>query len=123
MEEDISSSEIPMDHRFSEEKKISLSERNKSVIVTEIRETSHGDDVEFDLDPRLPEPNKKMGPVEDTLSILVDENDPAKVLQIGSRLDSTLRASLVNFLKITWMFLRGAPQIWLELIKRSCVII
>lgn len=36
-------------------------------------ESSGMKDVEFDLDPRLSEVDKKMGPAEDTLSILVDK--------------------------------------------------
>ena len=46
------------------------------------------DDVrDVDLDPRLPETLQKVGPAEDTVGILVDENDATKVLFIGVRLD------------------------------------
>lgn len=48
--------------------------------MIKVDESSSNDGVEFDLNPRLPEVDKKMGPVKDTLLILVDENDSSKVL-------------------------------------------
>lgn len=40
-----------------------------------------------------------MGPAEDTVSILIDEMDSSKVLQIGVRLEPNFRARLVTFLR------------------------
>ncbi|XP_074356266.1 uncharacterized protein LOC141695965 [Apium graveolens] len=51
-----------------------------------------------DLDPRIPMPTEKMGPAEDTIEILVDEQDPSKVLRIGSQLASKLKEGLSIFL-------------------------
>lgn len=67
--------------------------------MNEVGESSFNGNVEFDLNPRLPEVDKKVGSVKDTISIFVDENDSTKTLQIGSRLSPALRASLVHFLK------------------------
>ncbi|XP_074371492.1 uncharacterized protein LOC141712443 [Apium graveolens] len=55
-------------------------------------------DFDFDLDPRIPMPAEKTGPTEDTISILVDKNNPSKVLKVGSRLDDEMRGSLTRFL-------------------------
>lgn len=40
-----------------------------------------------------------MGLIEDTLSIIMDENDCSKVLHIGTRLEPELRARMIEFLK------------------------
>lgn len=69
--------------------------KDEPIVVTEVGESSSNGEVEFGLDPRLPETDKKMGPVEDTLLILVDEIHSSKVLQIGLKLSPTLRASLI----------------------------
>ncbi|XP_017227902.2 uncharacterized protein LOC108203469 [Daucus carota subsp. sativus] len=49
---------------------------------------------DVDLDPRLPETLQKVGPAEDTVGILVDENDATKVLFIGIRLDNLMRKKM-----------------------------
>lgn len=72
---------------------------DNEVVITEVGESSDLEDVEADLDPRLPELKKKIGPVEGTTPILVDENDHSKVLQVGSLLEATLRGRLIGFLK------------------------
>ncbi|KAK1363262.1 hypothetical protein POM88_038823 [Heracleum sosnowskyi] len=76
-----------------------LPRKDEVVSVQEVGESSGITDVEFDLDPRLPENDKKIAPAEDTLSILMEEVDPPKILQIGARLESSLRARLFEFLK------------------------
>ncbi|XP_074359604.1 uncharacterized protein LOC141699604 [Apium graveolens] len=53
---------------------------------------------QLDLDPRIPMPTEKMGPVEDTIEIPVDEKDPSKVLRIGSQLAPRLKEGLSIFL-------------------------
>ncbi|XP_017217112.1 uncharacterized protein LOC108194669 [Daucus carota subsp. sativus] len=71
-------------------------ESSKSADTTDELE----DDVrDVDLDPRLPETLQKVGPVEDTVGILVDENDASKVLFIGVRLDNLMRKKMVEFLR------------------------
>lgn len=69
------------------------------ISIREVGESSGTKGVGCDLDPRFPEADKKMGPAEDTVSILVDTSDSSKVLQIGARLHADLRARLVAFLK------------------------
>lgn len=64
-------------------------------MITEIGESSGSKEDEIDLDPRLPETEKKMGPVEDTISIVVDDNDNTRVLHIGSKLGTPLREQLI----------------------------
>lgn len=68
-------------------------------MITEIEESSGSKEDEIDLDPRLPETEKKMEPVEDTISIVVDDNDNTRVLHIGSKLGTPLREQLIMFLK------------------------
>ncbi|XP_074355018.1 uncharacterized protein LOC141693750 [Apium graveolens] len=53
---------------------------------------------DFDLDPRVPMPAEKTGPAEDTISILVEKDDPNKVLKVESQLDDETRGSLTRFL-------------------------
>lgn len=65
----------------------------------EVKEASGKINFEIDLDPRIPEHVERAGAAEDTISILVDANDPSKVLKIGSQLGPALRDRLVFFLK------------------------
>ena len=55
--------------------------------------------VDIDIDPRIPEYVEWAGATEDTISILVDEHDPFRVLKIGSHLNTEIRDALVSFLK------------------------
>ncbi|XP_074328326.1 uncharacterized protein LOC141666231 [Apium graveolens] len=54
-------------------------------------------DFDFDLDPRIPMPTEKPAPTEDTISIPIDEDDPSKVLKVGSHLGYEIRESLTPF--------------------------
>ena len=49
--------------------------------------------------PRLLETLQKVGPADDRVEILVDENDATKVLFIGVRLDDQMRRKMVDFLR------------------------
>ncbi|XP_074374008.1 uncharacterized protein LOC141714387 [Apium graveolens] len=55
-------------------------------------------DFDFDLDPRIPMPAEKTGPAEGTISVLVDKDDPSKVLKVGSQLSYEMREKLIYFL-------------------------
>lgn len=56
-------------------------------------------EFDFYLDPQMPFPFEKTGPVEDTISIQIDHNNPVFFLKIGSQQNSDLRERLNNFLK------------------------
>ena len=69
------------------------------ISIHEEGESSGVKNFEIDLDPRMPEVIRVVGPAEDTIPISVDKEDPAKVLQIGSQLEPELREKLTKFLK------------------------
>lgn len=66
-------------------------------------ESSNGGNLpggyDFDLDPRMPLPVKKIGPAEDTVSIEVDTSFPDRALKIGSQLSPEMFERLSSFLK------------------------
>ncbi|XP_074363199.1 uncharacterized protein LOC141703637 [Apium graveolens] len=68
----------------------------EGLAITEIEKTS---EARADLDPRMPPMVERAGAAEDTIPILVDPNDPSKVLRIGSNLSPDLREDLARFLK------------------------
>lgn len=70
-----------------------------TIVITEVGESSNNKEAEIDLDPRLPELEKKMGPVEDTIYVLVDECDQSRVLQVVSKLEVSFREQLIVFLR------------------------
>ena len=55
--------------------------------------------VDIDIDSRMPEYVERAGAAEDTISIPVDKDDPARILKIGSHLNPETRDALVSFLK------------------------
>ncbi|XP_074374966.1 uncharacterized protein LOC141716663 [Apium graveolens] len=63
----------------------------------EIKEAQLG--VEIDLDPRMPESSEKAGTAGDTVSVMVDDFDPTKELNIGKQLSAELQIALTSFLK------------------------
>ncbi|XP_074337673.1 uncharacterized protein LOC141674871 [Apium graveolens] len=68
----------------------------EGLAITEMEKTS---EARADLDPRMPSMVERAGAVEDTIPILVDPNDPSKVLRIGSNLSPDLREDLARFLR------------------------
>ena len=53
---------------------------------------------DFDLDPRIPLPMEKAGPAEDTISILVDNDNSDEILKIRLQLNAERRKALTEFL-------------------------
>lgn len=107
IEEDIASVHEPRVPHEKERKKELFHDAcmDNKFVITEVSESSDLKNAEVDLDPRLPELEKKMGLVEDTTPILVDENDHSKILQVGSRLEVDLRAT--PLFQSTFPFLKG----------------
>ncbi|XP_074327404.1 uncharacterized protein LOC141665323 [Apium graveolens] len=68
----------------------------EGLAITEMEKTSK---ARADLDPKMPPMVERAGAAEDTIPILVDPNDPSKVLRIGSNLSPDLREDLAHFLK------------------------
>ncbi|XP_074363093.1 uncharacterized protein LOC141703467 [Apium graveolens] len=68
----------------------------EGLAITEMEKTS---EARADLDPRMPPMVERAGAAEDTIPILVDPNDPSKVLRIGSNLSPDLREDLARFLR------------------------
>ncbi|XP_074328488.1 uncharacterized protein LOC141666400 [Apium graveolens] len=71
-------------------------EDTEGLTITEVGESS---EARADLDPRMPPMVERVGAVEDTIPILVDPNDPSKVLRIYSSLSPDLREDLARFLR------------------------
>lgn len=55
--------------------------------------------VDLDLHPFMPDIAERAGTTDDTVSILVDEHEPSKVVKIGSHLGLKMRGPLVEFSK------------------------
>ena len=51
------------------------------------------------IDPRLPDKEATTGPIEDLFELLVDDNEPSKVLKLGQDLSDELREAISAFLK------------------------
>ncbi|XP_074378382.1 uncharacterized protein LOC141719919 [Apium graveolens] len=68
----------------------------EGLTITEMGKSS---EARADLDPRMPPMVERAGAAEDTIPILVDPNDPSKVLRIGSNLSFDLREDLARFLR------------------------
>ena len=75
-----------------------LDEPNSGITITEVGEPSEVK-VDIDIDPRMPEYVERAGATEDTLSIPVDNDDPTRILKIGSHLNPETRDDLVTFFK------------------------
>ncbi|XP_074323212.1 uncharacterized protein LOC141660151 [Apium graveolens] len=71
-------------------------EDTKGLTITEMGKSS---EARADLDPRMPPMVERVGAAEDTILIVVDPNDPFKVLRIGSDLSPDLREDLARFLR------------------------
>lgn len=101
MEEDIASLAESQRYWSSERKKEvpHQMDAKNTIVITEVGESSNNKEAEIDLDPRLPELEKKMGPVEDTIYVLVDECDQSRVLQVVSKLEVSFREQLIVFLR------------------------
>ncbi|PON39612.1 hypothetical protein TorRG33x02_342260, partial [Trema orientale] len=54
-------------------------------------EPPNAESIDCDIDFRIPENEPIMGPVEDLLEIIVDENKPTKVLKIGTKLNGKIK--------------------------------
>ncbi|XP_074337040.1 uncharacterized protein LOC141674218 [Apium graveolens] len=68
----------------------------EGLTITEMEKSS---EARADLDPRMPPMVERAGAAKDTIPILVDPNDPSKVLRIGSNLSLDLREDLARFLR------------------------
>ena len=75
-----------------------LDEPNFGITITEVGEASEVK-VDIDIDPRILEYVERAGAAEDTISIPVDNDDPAQILKTGSHLNPETRDALVSFLK------------------------
>lgn len=53
----------------------------------------------FDIDPRLGEVERDVGPVDELEEVCIDEEDTTKVIKIGKNLEAAIRARLVEFLR------------------------
>ncbi|KAK1388756.1 hypothetical protein POM88_016934 [Heracleum sosnowskyi] len=67
----------------------------------------------LDLDPRTPTPNEKTCPAEDTISILVDTEDPSKILKIGSQNWSQYHVSSSKHISL-WRAVSGERAVTLK---------
>ncbi|KAK1374920.1 hypothetical protein POM88_031113 [Heracleum sosnowskyi] len=70
-----------------------------NLIVTKTGEPSTNRNFDVDLDPRMIPLPDGVGTFEDIISILVDPNDPSKVLKIGANLGPNIIDNLISFLK------------------------
>ena len=75
-----------------------MDEPNSGITITEVGEPRKVK-VDIDIDPRILEYVERAGVAEDTISITVDNNDPTRILKIGSHLNPDTRDALVSFLK------------------------
>lgn len=80
-------------------KNVSDNDLDEAMLENENQEVAKGLPVEIDIDPRMPGTLEKEGAAEDTIPILVDVEDPNKVLKIGEQLDEKTRERLTTFLK------------------------
>ena len=55
-----------------------------------------------------------VGPVEDLDEVLLDEEDPTRVIKVGKELKVEIKARLVEFFKKTRTSLPGHIRTWLE---------
>lgn len=75
------------------------------VVAPGVPEVSHNltsgsvEDVEVPLDSQVPKEEKRGTPTEDLVSMLICNNDPTKMVKIGSYLPDQYQKQLINLLK------------------------
>ena len=51
------------------------------------------------INPRSPDDEATIGPIEDLVNLPIDDNEPSKVLKLGKNLSDELREAILAFLK------------------------